>query len=1215
MRSLRPVAGLVLCLLVLGALGAAQPGLAAGGTTCSAGQLVPALGDAMVNQGVGNYAYLVRGKETVVKFFLTGPTNCTMSSSQSINVTAASLTVSSGGVQVGTPVPSFQSFGNAPAVTATLSTTSPADPVFAVPSTDLTVGDGSSTFAPTFTARIAYSVTSGKTTTTGLSATFTKTGVTFDKKTNALRVLVVPMGDATAGVLASTQYTSTDQTSTQNGFSALSRIFPVPSGVSDLAGTGGIRYVIDDAAMVNLKAVTGAYVNVNGTSVFCGTSGNFDAVKAQLAQFMQSWNSLSTNPPVDRVLGVVGAGVSIGPDNTSFNCADGMASVVSPEAWVRAIPDQPASGKTPAVPSRTGSLMAMELAHTWGSADESTTYHSPNVSAAPNTSAATSGYNVTTRSFLSTNRSAMKYSFTTSPPWDDSLTLLEPTDYSQDRCALGGTVTGLTECAALSTQTGTNFGVAAAKPFIVSGTIDSTSDPETADIVQSGFLASQTIGAQDDSPYRYVRRNATTGAKEMNLGFHVSFVNSLHGNGSDTNDGSTTQHGLFSFALPDDPSLDYSTDPAEVQIWKVTNTSSSYDPSTASGDTLLYDRKQQASPPSLTGISIAAGSPPINFTNTSGIDEVAPQISDNGKWLAWQEQVPNTQNQVIYVAPTTAVNDPSKWTVVPTPAGVTGARTPAWNPAGTALAYEGDGDIYTQTVDLSGAAPSFGTPTKVYDQKLVDGEFTSFFPASHPSWSGDGSQLAIAISNGDSSDVDAIPATVPATGPSTINTATPLTDTGVGTEPSWSHTPGDNRVAFTYGGSEIHVVDASAPDPTATDTSVSSNGNEPFYGTNGRIAFQVVEGSGIWTIGADGSNLTQITVSGADSNPSMGGNRFAFNRSIQSCVFDSCFAPLDIMLTSVGTPQHVVTFTATSTASLKGELDYLCNGLTYPVQVGLDPSEFSGNEQTFFTNFDGSDACGGGTLVARVTDGVQYGSSDSSTPITGTLTVDPKPPTAAIYAPNDQIYGIGPYFGGIAANGTGYDAEGRILPATGLHWTLKFPDGSVRDLGNFSSSDVPAPAGGWPAGTYTFTLVATDGNNVASAPMTRNFHIGYVFGGGGAGGAFLPPLVNPPHVNTGSPGSQYPIKWQLKDSSGKFVSDLGSVSSIQYQTDGDPGHCDFTNTSGPMTPLTTGGTVLRYDTKNNQFVYNWTTPPNPGCYVFELTLSDGTEHDAWFALS
>src|SRR5919204_461491 len=431
------------------------------------------------------------------------------------------------------------------------------------------------TFSPTFTATITYSRKSGTTTTTGLTATFSNpTAVTFEHRTRALRVLVVPMGDGTPGVLANTQYTTTDQTSTQNGFSALNRIFPVPSGVDSIGGsTGGIRYVIDLSTMLNLKAISGAY---DANNKFCGAAGNFDAIKAQLAQFMQSWNSnpLNASKQVDGVLGVAGEGISDGADST-FGCADGMASVVSAEAWVRAIADKPASGRTAAQPSRTGSLMAMELTHTWGGAT-TTTFHSSNITA--DVTAPGRAYNVTTRSYLATNRSVMKYSFVSSPPWDDSLTLLEPTHYAFDLCAFGGTTTA--DCTGLGSTSGTTFGVAAGSSFVVSGIVRSSTN--TADIVQSGFLNSLQLGRDDGSLYRYVRRDSVTGALLTNIGFHVSFVNTLHAAGTSENDDPATTAGLFSFALPDalpPPGSDL----AEVQLWKVAS-SSHTNPSVAGGD-------------------------------------------------------------------------------------------------------------------------------------------------------------------------------------------------------------------------------------------------------------------------------------------------------------------------------------------------------------------------------------------------------------------------------------------------------------------------------------------------------------------------------------------------------------------------------------------------------------------------------------------------------
>ncbi len=112
-------------------------------------------------------------------------------------------------------------------------------------------------------------------------------------------------------------------------------------------------------------------------------------------------------------------------------------------------------------------------------------------------------------------------------------------------------------------------------------------------------------------------------------------------------------------------------------------------------------------------------------------------------------------------------------------------------------------------------------------------------------------------------------------------------------------------------------------------------------------------------------------------------------------------------------------------------------------------------------------------------------------------------------------------------------------------------------------------------------------------------------------GGLLPPVnPNPAVRNTVKGGSTVPVKWQVRNPEGGFISNLNIVAGFSITR---LSCSSMAPVADPVEITTTGGTVLRY--AGDQFIQNWQTPKSPGfCYRLAVTLTDGTVLTASFEL-
>jgi hypothetical protein len=440
---------------------------------------------------------------------------------------------------------------------------------------------------------------------------------------------------------------------------------------------------------------------------------------------------------------------------------------------------------------------------------------------------------------------------------------------------------------------------------------------------------------------------------------------------------------------------------------------------------------------------------------------------------------------------------------------------------------------------------------------------------------------------------------------------------------------GTSTIAANFSATAVHLLSGASTgltvNPAATATSVSSSASPSVSGQAVTLTAAVsvtAPGSGTPTgtvSFSDGATaLGTATLSGGSASLTVSSLSVASHSITASYAGDSNFtssvsaafsqtvgkAATQTSVTSSPNPSgfgQTATFTATVTAVAPG----------------------SGTRTGTVTFFDGPTALGAAALsaggsasfaTAALTGGVHlvtavYGGDASFTSSTSAVlahTVNPAgTATTLASGPNPSAFGQPVTFTATVTSAAG-------VP-TG---TVTFLDGAaVLGTSPLSGGAASFATAGLSAGLHSITAVyggsASFGGSTSSA-LTQTVLAFYTFTGFLSPMATAGTLTAPSFSGTANYGSATPIKWKLQDAAGNYLSNTSTtqlLTAVAYTGGACSGQAMgqsfvlYEPTAGA-----TGGSTFRYDTGNNQFIFNWDTSyvSGPGCYELELQLNDGS---------
>ncbi|MFN2642497.1 MAG: PxKF domain-containing protein [Actinomycetota bacterium] len=156
-------------------------------------------------------------------------------------------------------------------------------------------------------------------------------------------------------------------------------------------------------------------------------------------------------------------------------------------------------------------------------------------------------------------------------------------------------------------------------------------------------------------------------------------------------------------------------------------------------------------------------------------------------------------------------------------------------------------------------------------------------------------------------------------------------------------------------------------------------------------------------------------------------------------------------------------------------------------------------------------------------------------------------------------------------------------------------------------------------GTKSFTVNGSDVAGNAAAPVSTTYKIAY----GSGVTAFLPPVDAYPRydanskliVNSAKTTQAIPFKWGIVDANGSAWPGLDSTKTTYTWTAQASSVCSGTGTVSDPVPAdvaTVASNSLVYDPTTGKYQWNIKKGGSTGCFLFTLTLDDGSKYKALF---